>query len=112
MDSDLYRHAQARVEQSRILVAENRRQVENARLLIDRQRRRVVVGVKELNDVVVVSGLASQENTLRLCEQFQKWGVKTTIGMLPGSAGYQVSIYRVGLTEAKVILAQLGFDAE
>lgn len=32
--------------------------------------------------------------------------------MLPGVAGYQVSIYRVGLTEAKAMLAELGIEAQ
>ena len=110
MDGNLSQRVLKHVEQSRILVAETHRVIEDARVLIGRQRRRVKLNVKEINGVVFVSGLAAQENTLHLCGEFKKLGVRTSIGMLPGVAGYQVSIYQVGLAETKAMLAELGFD--
>lgn len=110
MDSDLSSRVRACIDESRKLIVESRCKAENARLLIGRQRRRATVEVKEVNDIVLVIGLPSQERALHLCGQIKKWGIKSTIGMLPGVAGYQVSIYRVNLVEVKAMLAQIGFD--
>jgi hypothetical protein len=59
-----------------------------------------IVQLMEVNDVVLLFGLPSQENALHLCREIEKWGIKSTIGMLPGVAGYQVSMYRVSVAEA------------
>lgn len=68
--------------------------------------------VKAVNDTVLVTGLASQANALHLCSQIQQFGVKSTIGMLPGMPGYQVSIYRVGIDDVKAMLSKLGIKAQ
>lgn len=64
--------------------------------------------LKEVNDVVLVSGLPSQEDALQLCSEIQKLGIKSTIGLLPGAGGYQVSIYRISLAETRALVARLG----
>lgn len=43
-------------------------------------------------------------------ESLGKQGIKSTIGMLPGVTGYQVSVYQVGIDDVKVMLAQLGVE--
>ena len=112
MDNDLSRGVHARIDESRILVAETRRQVENAKWLTGRQRRSTLVEITEASDVVIISGLNSPEDVMHLCHEIQKWGIRTTIGTLPGLEGHQVLAYHVDLTEVKSILSQLGFKAK
>lgn len=68
--------------------------------------------IKEASGVVIISGFHSPEDAVHLCHEIQKWGIKATIGMLPGLEGHQVLAYHVDLFEVKSILSRLGFDAE
>lgn len=68
--------------------------------------------VKELPGAVLIAGLSSQPIALQLCARLRSQGVKTTIGMLPGIAGYQVSLYRVSIDDVKEILDKLGIEAQ
>lgn len=68
--------------------------------------------VKEVSGVVLISGLSSQPIALQLCDRLKTQGVKTTIGMLPGMAGYQVSVYQLSVDEVKAMLGKLGVDVQ
>lgn len=71
-----------------------------------------VVNVKEMPGIVVISGIFSPESALHLCEQFNNWGVKTTIGKVAGTAGYQLFVHRLSIDRVKAILRQLGVDTD
>jgi hypothetical protein len=68
--------------------------------------------VTEASGVVTIFGLSSQPVALQLCDRFGKQGVKTTIGMLPGVAGYQVSVYQLGIDEVKAALGKMGVKSQ
>jgi hypothetical protein len=68
------------------------------------------VRVKELPQAVLSSGIASQPKALQLCQRFANQGIKATIGMLPGVAGYQVSVYAMAVEAVKGLLGQWGVD--
>ena len=72
----------------------------------------VALELKEMSGVVLISGLSSQPVALQLCDRLKKQGVKTTIGMIPGVPGYQVSVYRLGIGEVKAALGKMGVESQ
>lgn len=68
--------------------------------------------LKEMSGVVLISGLSSQPVALQLCSRLKSQGAKSTIGMLPGVPGYQVSVYQLSIDEVKVMLAQLAVEPQ
>ena len=70
------------------------------------------LSVTEASGIVTIFGLSSQPVALQLCDRLGKQGIKTTIGMLPGMPGYQVSVYQLGIDEVKAALGKIGVEAK
>lgn len=68
--------------------------------------------LKETSGAVLISGLSSQPVALQLCARLKEQGFKTSIGMIPGISGYQVSVYQLGIDEVKAALAKMGVRAK
>jgi len=68
--------------------------------------------VNEASGIVTIFGLSSQPVAIQLCDRLGKQGIKTTIGMMPGVSGYQVSVYQLGIDEVKAALGKLGVQLQ
>ena len=68
--------------------------------------------IKEQAGVVLIYGLSSQPVALHLCNGLKTFGIKATIGMIPGMPGYQVSVYQLGIDEVKAALGKMGVKSQ
>lgn len=68
------------------------------------------VSVKESSGVVTIEQIHSQAMATYICVRFQGVGIIARIGMLPGSAGYQVTVPGLDVVGVERILRELRID--
>lgn len=68
--------------------------------------------IKEAQGAVLIYGLSSQPVALRLRDRLKEHGFITSIGIIPGVQGYQVSVHAQELAEVKRALVKLGIGVE
>jgi hypothetical protein len=64
--------------------------------------------IKEASGAVFVYGIALQATALHFCNLFQQNGVRATIGLLPGVAGYQVIVHQLAIADVASMLKRFG----
>ena len=70
------------------------------------------VSVKESTGAVVINEIHSQAIASHICCRFRGAGSPATIEMLPGVAGYRVSVPDLGLLEVERVLKELRIESQ
>lgn len=61
---------------------------------------------------MTIEKIHSQAEATHICGCFQSDGIPARIRMLPGSAGYQVTVPGLGIAEVERILKELRFEPD
>jgi hypothetical protein len=67
-----------------------------------------MVKVSQNSDNVVISGIPLQAGAVHLSSRFRSKGIRATIGLVPGVAGYIVMVHERPVAEVIGLLREFG----